>query len=425
VISTDLLPILWIGTAVSFFIFLVFFLGLRKDISYKASRVLPGSKASGRRPPEPKSMVIWGLFTIFALSTLAGTGLIVTTFQVAEGNENAFVPPPAPTPTPTPGPYQGPPLTIDITFPEGLDPCNVSALTLIPGEVNPYELPLVYPIEPWFERGQFLQTTFARLQLRSRAGEEIQVSDQVLASVRRHDSLPGPLNAAFTLCEDALPRSFPTIELSASTVEASIPAAEGPFVMRPGQNSYMEVKLFGISPGYYEVQLGVEFVENGVLKTAWAEDIVIVQVPERIHRWSSGVITYWGDCELDGSYYHCEEVVLEEPILEQPAVAAGSEDEVEPTPAAAVCPVAPPNRLEPGMEAVVSQRLGLRLRLREEPGLNSEIITSLPRGTRLDVSAGPVCKDGYYWFEVETNWGSRSGWMAEGEPNLYYLEPVR
>jgi hypothetical protein len=179
-----------------------------------------------------------------------------------------------------------------------------------------------------------------------------------------------------------------------------------------------------LTPGLYEVRLGVEYSHQGETQTAWLGQKVLVHVPERIHRWSAGVITYWGECRIEQSGYVCEEVVFEEPVLETVAEVEEEPSEPSPTATAAVCPLAPPNRLEPGMTASISQMLGLRLRLRAEPGLKSEIVTSFSRGTLLNIIGGPVCKDGYYWYEVETNWGGRTGWMAEGEPRLYYLTPV-
>jgi hypothetical protein len=76
------------------------------------------------------------------------------------------------------------------------------------------------------------------------------------------------------------------------------------------------------------------------------------------------------------------------------------------------------------MRAVVSQRLGLRLRIRAEPGLNQAILHRMARGTEVSIIGGPVCADGYQWWNIDL--GARgTGWVAEGEPQLYYLEPLR
>jgi hypothetical protein len=318
-----------------------------------------------------------------------------------------------------------PPLLVTVSLPGGLTPCNVGALTIIPPEVNPYELPLVYPIDPWFQRGQFLQTAFARLNIQNQApGSEIQVSNQVIAVVSRSEKLTEPLNVAFTLCDEDLPRSFPVLEVTAAAGEYWITAADAPVLLQNRQSYAMEMKLLGMDPGYYEVRLGIEYIHNGQSRMAWADQPVVIQVPQQIQRWSSGVITYWGDCELEGGEYYCEEVALEEPVLEPAEVVEQPEGEVSTVPTQAVCPLAPPNRLQIGMDAQVSSRMGLRLRLRTEPGLYTEVITSYPRHTQLKVIGGPVCKDGYYWYQIELNWGGDTGWMAEGEPLLYYLEPV-
>lgn len=423
-LSQEYLPILWIGTAISFFLFIVFALSLRKNISFFLRRKLPWFEA-GRKHPSSISSIVWIMFWGMGLTSLGGSFLLAAAVNSNGAVENSFISLPTQTPPPTLEPIDQSGVLVSLGFPDELDPCNVGALTLIPPEINPYDLPLVYPIEPWFEEGQFLQTAFAELRVTNRdRGNEIQVMNKVLLEVIRHDHLPGPLNAAFTLCETETPREFPRFELSASVSEASLVLSEEPYsVLRPGQSKTMAVSLFGLTPGLYETKLGIEYVDDRGVQTAWADQKVLVQVPERIQRWSAGVITYWGECWMEDSGYTCEEVVLEEPILETAGNEDGTSEASGTSSSAAVCPLAPPNRLKPGMTATLSRLLGLRLRLRTDPGLRSEIVTSFSRGTELEVVSGPVCKDGYYWYEVKTAWGSQTGWMAEGEPNLYYLTP--
>jgi hypothetical protein len=35
--------------------------------------------------------------------------------------------------------------------------------------------------------------------------------------------------------------------------------------------------------------------------------------------------------------------------------------------------------------------------------------------------SGPVCADGYYWYEVD--YAGQIGWIAEGDNTSYYVEP--
>lgn len=88
---------------------------------------------------------------------------------------------------------------------------------------------------------------------------------------------------------------------------------------------------------------------------------------------------------------------------------------VEPTPT----PVA----LGPGVRARVQTEGEARLSLREEPGTGSALITRLKAGTEVTVLEGPVQKDGYTWWKVETAEG-QIGWVAEGDETMRWLVPL-
>jgi hypothetical protein len=418
-------PYIWAITVISLLIFLIFALALRGDLSYGAARLISFGRRKPRRSPGYKPLPIWLMFLGLGFTAVLGSGMLLATFQQADGAEQAFIPPPTPVMTPTPEPPTPPlePLQIDLRLPAGLDPCNIDTLTIIPENVDPYSVSLVHPIEPWFEKQQFLQTAFTHLRVNNISFDDvIRLANQVLVKIQDRQPLPGPLNAAFTNCENTTPYQIPVLELDSMTTDASIWVSEDRFTdLTPGESQSLELKLVGIEPGYYEVLVGVQYVYRGEVRQVWADRPIVVSVPEKIQRWSAGIITYWGDCFISDGSYECEEVVLEEPILE-PDLAGISGDPDDPD--RPVCTLAPPNRLEIGKEAEVSRRLGLRLRIREEPGLDSNIITSMPRGTRMTVLEGPVCQDGYYWWNVEMERGALTGWMAEGEPRLYYLEPL-
>jgi hypothetical protein len=423
VISSDYQYYLLAATGVSFFVFVIFALALRKDISFAAWRVLPYNKYRTKRSPGQKPLAIWIMFFGVGFASISGLLLLGATYQRASGTEPAFIPPPTQTPTPVPETLPAPeePVQVSIRFPSSLNPCNVGALTLIPEEVDPYELPLVQPIDPWFEKQRFVQTAFANIKVANVSPDkDIKLPNLILVKVNERQPLPGPLNAAFINCESTPSARFPVVELDSSTTDTSIWINEDRFNdLASGDNHVMELKLVGVEPGLYYVNIGVQYVDEGEVIQAWSDQTIVVAVPEQIERWSAGIITYWGSCYFLGGSYECEEVVLEEPILEpEPVAEEGTHD-----PTAPVCTLAPPKRLEPGQEAIVSYRLGLRLRLREEPGLSGEVITSLPRGTQLAIQNEPVCKDGYWWWNVEIGPERLTGWMAEGEPRLYYLDP--
>jgi hypothetical protein len=88
------------------------------------------------------------------------------------------------------------------------------------------------------------------------------------------------------------------------------------------------------------------------------------------------------------------------------------------------CVGAPETRLRAGKQAVVGEEDPTPLRLRSDPNLNGEIINEYDPGTVVDVVSGPLCADQYWWWEVYLKDGNVQGWMAEGSPNVYFLDPV-
>ncbi len=63
--------------------------------------------------------------------------------------------------------------------------------------------------------------------------------------------------------------------------------------------------------------------------------------------------------------------------------------------------------------------------LRDLPGRNangSRVIGQINGGTPVQILTGPQCVDGIMWWNVRA--GSQIGWTAEGENNIYWLEPL-
>ena len=88
------------------------------------------------------------------------------------------------------------------------------------------------------------------------------------------------------------------------------------------------------------------------------------------------------------------------------------------------CPGAPPSRMTQGSAARVTLTDGTPLAFRTEPGVSSaNHIRYLDEGTRLTILDGPVCTGGYAWWHVQTEDGT-TGWVAEGDSNGYYIEPL-
>lgn len=64
---------------------------------------------------------------------------------------------------------------------------------------------------------------------------------------------------------------------------------------------------------------------------------------------------------------------------------------------------------------------GEGLNLRAEPGLDNDVLTQLESGEVFYVLAGPQCVEEYAWYRVQA--AGETGWIAEGEPGEYYVEP--
>ena len=84
------------------------------------------------------------------------------------------------------------------------------------------------------------------------------------------------------------------------------------------------------------------------------------------------------------------------------------------------CPSSPPIRLiiqERGRVTDNSETLNLR----EGPGVSFDILTALEPNDEFVVIDGPSCDGDFSWFRVR--FGTRFGWLAEGDFEDYYVEP--
>lgn len=82
-----------------------------------------------------------------------------------------------------------------------------------------------------------------------------------------------------------------------------------------------------------------------------------------------------------------------------------------------------PTRLLPGASARVTTDSLLPNRMRSDPSLRNNVIARIPAGQVVALLSGPVCSEGFYWWEV--NYNGLIGWTAEGNGwNQYWLEPV-
>ncbi len=87
------------------------------------------------------------------------------------------------------------------------------------------------------------------------------------------------------------------------------------------------------------------------------------------------------------------------------------------------CPGAPVSRVAVGDSACVADIGPSPLRIRATPEISPDnIVGDVYRGTRVALTDGPACADGYTWWRIQVDAGP-AGWVAEGGPGGYYLEP--
>lgn len=87
------------------------------------------------------------------------------------------------------------------------------------------------------------------------------------------------------------------------------------------------------------------------------------------------------------------------------------------------CGTAPAPRLNTGDSARVAYTDGASLNIRTAAG---DYLMQIPEGTVVNVVAGPVCANNYYWWELRFQSGNVTvgGWAAEGDSESYWLERI-
>ncbi len=63
-------------------------------------------------------------------------------------------------------------------------------------------------------------------------------------------------------------------------------------------------------------------------------------------------------------------------------------------------------------------------RLRSQPTTSGSVLAIAPEGSEFTIVGGPTCADGYNWWQVSLITQSATGWMAEGMPGNYWIEPA-
>jgi hypothetical protein len=87
------------------------------------------------------------------------------------------------------------------------------------------------------------------------------------------------------------------------------------------------------------------------------------------------------------------------------------------------CGTAPAPRLTVGSSARVALTDGTPLNVRTAAAGN--YLMQIPEGTVVNIVAGPVCADNYFWWNLQfaSHGATVGGWSAEGDNSEYWLEP--
>jgi hypothetical protein len=84
------------------------------------------------------------------------------------------------------------------------------------------------------------------------------------------------------------------------------------------------------------------------------------------------------------------------------------------------CPGALPSRMVVNQPGRVITANGTNLR--ERPTVSAELVGGMPENAQFTVIDGPVCADGFTWWEVR--YTNRTGWTAESTSQDYFLESL-
>lgn len=86
------------------------------------------------------------------------------------------------------------------------------------------------------------------------------------------------------------------------------------------------------------------------------------------------------------------------------------------------CNGAPTTRLNVGMRASVTYTDGTPGSIRPAPA-SGQVLGKVPEGGGMDIIGGPRCDNSRIWWRVKTDNGY-TGWISEGKPGEYWLEPI-
>jgi len=83
-----------------------------------------------------------------------------------------------------------------------------------------------------------------------------------------------------------------------------------------------------------------------------------------------------------------------------------------------------PARLRVGQSGQVVSAATTPVNVRQAPSIAAPRFGRLEQGTSFAVIGGPTCADGVRWFQIRYGENNAEGWLAEGQNNVYFVEPL-
>ncbi len=151
-----------------------------------------------------------------------------------------------------------------------------------------------------------------------------------------------------------------------------------------------------------------------------------VQIKKGIGRIRAAAGAVWVENEPEAELYQVNPLTYQVVAV----IATGTKPVPTPTrtprpkPGEEVCQGSYPSRLKVGMKAYVTEDPPLPNRLRADANVRAEILGEIGPGESMLITGGPLCIDGWVWWQVRADKDGLEGWTSEGKKGEYWLVPV-
>jgi hypothetical protein len=215
-------------------------------------------------------------------------------------------------------------------------------------------------------------------------------------------------------------REFPSINLKSDFIsyqeKTTLPDVDY-ISLEPGEFEEFEFEFICNAPGIYNIQINIPYTYLGQSNNINLPSPMEFVCPKSFTWWKASGdmfgknidgITKAGEYRWDGTQYKTTQSVN--------------------TSTGFLCSQAPKARLKIGDNAKTAP--GTPTRLRSKPEAGDNIIASLGAGAKMKIIGGPICykrparNDSYVYWKVLVLSSSEEGWIAEGDSESYYIEPI-